>query len=210
MWIIRFMLLGVLVALDGFGAYMVKHRSRYKRVLENTVFNVVLVIVGNCVCYLIVILPPDGGWNTRPDWMQHTSVRIGFPMVGLLLICVGAFLAIATLKQRKVIGVQDVEEGLLTSGLYRYFRHPIYTGILCVTLGLPLLIRNPDGLLMFPAILTWLFAGTILEEKLDMCARFPEQYRNYRQTTRMFGPIWIWGALILLLAVLIGAAIAVE
>ena len=107
-------------------------------------------------------------------------------------------------------GVQEVEEGLLTSGLYRYFRHPIYTGILWVTLGVALLIRNPDGLLMFPAILTWLFAGTILEEKLDMCARFPEQYRNYKQTTRMFGPIGVWGALILLLAALIGAAIAVE
>jgi protein-S-isoprenylcysteine O-methyltransferase Ste14 len=204
------MLLGVLVALDGFGAYMLKHRSRYKKVLENTVFNVVLVIVGHCVCYLIVILPPEGGWSARPGWMQHASVRIGFPIVGLLLICAGAFLAIAALKQRKVIGVQEVEEGLLTSGLYRYFRHPIYTGILWVTLGLALLIRNPDGLLMFLAILTWLFAGTMLEEKLDMCIRFPEQYRNYRQTTRMFGPIWLWVTLIVLLAVLIGAAIAVE
>ena len=78
------------------------------------------------------------------------------------------------------IGVQEVEEGLLTSGLYRYFRHPIYTGILWVTLGLALLIRNPDGLLMFLPILIWLFVGTMLEEKLDMCMRFPEEYRKYK------------------------------
>ena len=210
MWIIRFMLFSVLVALDGIAVYLLEHRSQYKRLSENTIFNIVFVIVYNCVCYLIVILPPDGGWNTRPVWMQHTSVRIGFPVIGLLLVCAGASLGIATLKQRKVLGVQNVEEGLLTSGLYRYFRHPINTGILWVTLGLALLIRNPDGLLMFPAILASIFAGTILEEKHDMCMRFREQYDNYRQTTRMFGPIWIWGALVLVLTALIGAGIAVE
>ena len=210
MWIIRFMLFSVLVALDGIAVYLFEHRSQYKRLSENTIFNIVFVIVYNCVCYLIVILPPDGGWNTRPVWMQHTSVRIGFPVIGLLLVCAGASLGIATLKQRKVLGVQNVEEGLLTSGLYRYFRHPINTGILWVTLGLALLIRNPDGLLMFPAILASIFAGTILEEKHDMCMRFREQYDNYRQTTRMFGPIWIWGALVLVLTALIGAGIAVE
>ena len=210
MWTIRIMLLGVLVALDAISAYLLKYRSQYKRLFESTVFNIVLVIVCNCVCYLIVILPPDGGWNARPVWMQHTSVRIGFPVIGLLLIGAGAFLAIATVKQRKVIGLQNVEEGLLTSGLYRYFRHPISTGILWVTLGLALLIRNPDGLLIFPAILTWIFVGTILEEKHDMCIRFPEQYHHYKQTTRMFGPRWIWGALVLFLTVLVGAAIAVE
>ena len=208
MWITRFVLLGVLVALDGFGAYMLEHRSRYKRVLENTVFNVVLVIVGHCVCYLIVILPPDGGWSARPSWMQHASVRIGFPTVGLLLICAGAFLAVAAWNQRKAIGVQDVEEGLLTSGLYRYFRHPIYTGILWVTLGLALLIRNPDGLLMFPAILIWLFAGTIYEEKRDVGMKFPEQYRTYRQATNMFGPIWVWSVLFAAILLIVASALA--
>lgn len=211
MWAIRIMLLGVLVAVDGISVYLLKYRSQYKRLFQSTGVNIVPVIVGHCVCYLIVILPPDGGWNARPVWMQHTSVRVGFPVIGLLLICAGAFLAIATLKQRKmVIGFQDTEEGLLTSGLYRYFRHPIWTGILWVTLGLALLIRNPDGLLIFPAILTWFFVGTILEEKHDMCIRFPEQYHHYKQNTRMFGPIWIWVALVFLLAVLVGAGVAVE
>ncbi len=112
--------------------------------------------------------------------------------------------AIATLKQRKfVVGMQDVKEGLITSGFYRYFRHPIYTGMIWVYLGLPLVMRNPDGLLMFPAIFVIVFAVTIIEERNDMCVRFREQYQAYRQTTRMFGPIWLWGALVLFLSVLI-------
>ena len=185
MWIIRFTLLAMLGALDWGGAYLCRHRQKYGRLLENKIFNITLVILGHCLCYSMVILPSADGWKARPLWMQQTSVRIGFPVIGLLLICAGASLVIATFRQRKVIGAQDVKEGLLTSGMYRYFRHPLNTGIIWVTLGLPLAIRNPDGLLIFPAFFVMFFIGTILEERNDMGLRFPEQYQAYRRTTRM-------------------------
>ncbi len=205
MWIIRFILLGVLGVWDGIGSYLYIHRSRYERLLENRIYNITAVIAWNCLCYLIVGLPPAGGWNLRPDWLGYQSVRIGFPVIGLLLICAGALIAIATFKQRKlVIGYQDTEEGLLTSGFYRYFRHPIYTGTMWVILGLPLVMRNPDGLLMVPAIFVILFAATIIEEKNDMCVRFPEQYQAYRKTTRMFGPIWLWSIIVVIILLLVG------
>jgi protein-S-isoprenylcysteine O-methyltransferase Ste14 len=203
MWIIRFILLGVLGVWDGVGYYFYRRRSRYERLLENRIYNITAVIVWNCLCYLIVGLPPAGGWNLRPDWLEYKSVRIGFPVIGLLLICAGALMGFGTLRQRKVIGSQAVREGLLTSGFYRYFRHPIYTVIIWVCLGLPLAMRNPDGLLMFPAIFVIHLAAAIIEERYDMCVRFHEQYQAYRQTTRMFGPIWLWGALVLLLSVVI-------
>lgn len=196
MWTIRFILLALVAVLDWGGAYLCRRRDRYGKLLENKVFNIALVIFGHCLCYAMVILPPPGGWRARPLWMQQTSVRIGFPVIGLLLICAGASLAVATFRQRKAIGAQDVKEGLLTSGMYRYFRHPINTGILWVTLGLPLAIRNPDGLLVFPAFFAVFFIGTILEERNDMGRRFPEQYQAFRKTTRMFGPIWIWAVIL--------------
>jgi protein-S-isoprenylcysteine O-methyltransferase Ste14 len=206
MWILRFILLGALGIFDFASPYLYRYREKYRELLENNIFNITLVIVYHCLCYLIVILPPAGGWDARPDWLEYQSVRIGFPVIGLLLICAGALLAFATLKQRKVIGMQDVREGLLTSGLYRYFRHPINTGILWVTLGLALVMRNPDGLLMFPAVFVISFAGTILEERNDMCVRFREQYQSYRQTTRMFGPIWLWSIIVVIILLLAGLA----
>jgi len=210
MWIIRFILLGVLGASICVDPYLYRHRSRYAKLVENRIFNIAGVIVGNSFCYLIVGLPPAGGWNLRPDWLGYQSVRIGFPVIGLLLICAGALLAFATLKQRKVIGIQDVKEGLLTSGFYQYFRHPIYTGILWVTLGLPLVMRNPDGLLMFPAIFVIILAVTIIEEKNDMCVRFREQYQAYRKTTRMLGPIWLWCAILVIILILVGFGWRIE
>ncbi len=211
MWIIRFILLGVLVALMCVDPYLYRHRRQYERLIENRIFNIALVTVCHALCYLIVCLPPAKGWNLRPDWLGYQSVYIGFPVIGLLLICAGAFLAIATLKQRKlVIGYQDTEEGLLTSGFYRYFRHPIYTGILWVILGLPLAMRNPDGLLMVPAIFVIMFAAAIIEEKNDMCVRFREQYQAYRKTTRMFGPIWLWSIIVVIILLLVGFGWSIE
>jgi protein-S-isoprenylcysteine O-methyltransferase Ste14 len=203
MWTIRFILLGVLVAFEGIGSYYSVQRSRYERLLENKIHNVVGVIVWNCLCYLIVGLPPDGGFNNRPDWLGYRSVCIGFPIIGLLLVGAGGLIGLATFKQRKVIGSQVVKEGLLTSGFYRYFRHPIYTGIMWVSLGLPLVMRNPDGLVIFPGILVIHFAVAVMEERYDMCVRFREEYQTYRQSTRMFGPIWLWGIILLCLFVLV-------
>ena len=209
MWLIRFILLGALAAWEGIGCYLYRRRSRYERLLENRIYNITGVIVWNCLCYLIVGLPPAGGWNLRPDWLGYQSVRIGFPVIGLLLICAFALVGFGTLKQRKVVGSQTVREGLLTSGFYRYFRHPIYTAIMWACLGLALAMRNPDGLLMFPAIFVIHFAAAIMEERYDMGVRFHEQYQAYRQTTRMFGPIWLWSILVALLLVLISIGIAV-
>jgi protein-S-isoprenylcysteine O-methyltransferase Ste14 len=204
MWIIRFILLGALVTLESAAIFFMRHREKYRVFVENKIINTVLVIACHCLYYLIVILPPVGGWNARPVWLGYQSVYIGFPVIGLLLICAGALIAIATFKQRKVIGLQNVEEGLLTSGFYRYFRHPINTGILWVSFGLPLVMRNPDGLLIFPAIFVIFFVGTIFEERNDMCVRFREQYQAYRQTTRMFGPIWLWSVVVGIILLLVG------
>lgn len=209
MWTIRFVLLGLLAAIELGLLWLCRRREKYRPILENTTLNIVVVVLGHCLYYLIAVLPPAGGWNSRPDLLLHTSVQIGFPVVGLLLIGASAFLYVAALRQRRAIGMQDVEEGLLASGLYKHFRHPITTGILWVTLGLALTTRNPDGLLMFPAVFAMVFAGTILEERSDMGSRFRERYQQYRQTTRMFGPVWVWIVLALTLSAIAGSGAAI-
>ena len=62
---------------------------------------------------------------------------------------------------------QEVKAGLLTSGIYRYFRHPIYTGIIWIAPGLPLTTHNLDGLLMFPGVFLANVAQAAAEERWD-------------------------------------------
>jgi 7,8-dihydropterin-6-yl-methyl-4-(beta-D-ribofuranosyl)aminobenzene 5'-phosphate synthase len=109
-----------------------------------------------------------------------------------------------TVMRRKALGGQDVKEGLLTSGIYRHFRHPIYTGIIWISLGLPLTIHNLDGLLMFSGVLLANVAQATAEERWDVGARFRAEYEEYRQKTRMFGPVRLWVALVGIVLVLMG------
>jgi len=71
-------------------------------------------------------------------------------------------------------------------------------------------MRNPDGLLMVPAIFVMVFAATIIEERDDMCVRFREQYQAYRQTTRMFGPIWLWSVIVVIILLPVGLGWSIE
>ena len=193
MWAIRFILLGVLGAMVWVAWVMLRRRSQYARLLEGGPFNYAFVAVYNVLSWLIMVLPPAGGWDSRPDWMQYPAIRIGFGVIGPAFICAGVALSFAAARKRKALGAQDAKEGLVTTGVYRYFRHPIYTGILCVCLGLGLVTRNPDGLLLFPALFIMNLAEANSEEKNDMIVKFPEQYLSYKRKVRMFGPIWLWG-----------------
>jgi protein-S-isoprenylcysteine O-methyltransferase Ste14 len=204
MWIVRFVLLGLLAAYVGVSGYFLRHRDRHRRLLENGLVNLALVLLYNCLCYLIVGLPADQNVLSLPVFFTHSTARTGLSIVGQVLIVAAVLMLVIAVMRRKALGGQDVKEGLLTSGVYRYFRHPIYTGIVWISLGLPLTTQNLDGLLMFPGVLLANVAQATAEETWDVGARFQAEYEEYRKQTRMLGPVWFWVALIGILLALVG------
>jgi protein-S-isoprenylcysteine O-methyltransferase Ste14 len=204
MWIVRFVLLGLLAVYVGLSGYLLKYRDRYGWLLENGPVNLVLVLLYNLLCYLMTSLPADQSALSPPAFFTHAPSKTGFSILGQVLIVAGVVLLLITVTRRKALGGQDVKEGLLTSGIYRYFRHPIYTGIVWIALGFPLMTQNLDGLLMFPGVLLANIAQATVEERWDVGARFKAEYEEYRKTTRMLGPAWFWVALIGILLALMG------
>ena len=204
MWIALYMLLGLLAAYVAISGYLLKHRDRYGRLLENGFVNLALVLLYNFLCYLIVGLPSDQGVLSLPAFFVYQATRTGLSIVGQVLIVAAVVMLVVAVVRRKALGGQDVKEGLLTSGIYRYFRHPIYTGIVWIALGFPLTTQNLDGLLMFPGVLLANVAQATVEEKWDVGARFQAEYEEYRKRTRMFGPVWFWVALMGILLALVG------
>ena len=75
---------------------------------------------------------------------------------------------------------------LRTSGLYRWVRHPIYSGVLLVGWGLGLRSQLWVGLALAAALTGWLTAKARYEEGL-LTQRYPE-YDSYRATTPRFVP----------------------
>lgn len=80
---------------------------------------------------------------------------------------------------------------LVTDGLYRHLRHPMYTAFwlwaLAQLLLLPNLIAGPAGLVGFGV----LFFGRIEREERMLLDKFGEGYRSYMVRTKRIIP-WIY------------------
>ena len=75
---------------------------------------------------------------------------------------------------------------LIQSGLYRYVRHPIYTGIFVGGIGWGLLSENATRLLITSLLLILFYFKATYEEGL-LQQRY-EAYAEYRKRTGMFFP----------------------
>ncbi len=79
---------------------------------------------------------------------------------------------------------------LITTGVYRYIRHPMYASLLCLTWGIA--YKNPTGMIMICAAAATIFLSrTVLVEERENLVFFGEEYRQYMKRTKRFVP-WIW------------------
>lgn len=81
---------------------------------------------------------------------------------------------------------QKDEPELVTSGPYRFVRHPIYSGLLAGLLGTAL-VNNLTGLALV-AILGGYFYYCATVEERNLTAAFPTAYPAYRADTKMLIP----------------------
>jgi len=115
-----------------------------------------------------------------PLFQSATGAAVGNALwiIGLIMI----FAAFFSLRRVIQIDPEPKTGGhLVTSGIYQWFRHPIYTGILFVVAGL--FLRKPTlGLGIASAVvIIFLLLKASFEEKL-LAARYPE-YSAYRART---------------------------
>ena len=79
---------------------------------------------------------------------------------------------------------------LITSGVYRYLRHPMYAALLYLNWGIAL--KNPTvDILAFAAAASVFLYLTVKTEEKENLAYFGEAYREDMKHTRMFVP-WVW------------------
>jgi protein-S-isoprenylcysteine O-methyltransferase Ste14 len=81
---------------------------------------------------------------------------------------------------------QKEEPELVTSGPYRFVRHPIYTGILAAVVGTALAI-NLLALVVAAIVGAFFWYSATVEER-NLCAIFPLTYPAYRARTKMLIP----------------------
>jgi protein-S-isoprenylcysteine O-methyltransferase Ste14 len=76
---------------------------------------------------------------------------------------------------------------LVTSGIYRYIRHPQYTGLLLMSLGMLIEWATLPMLILYP-VMVFLYVRLAIREERDMLAEFGDDYREYMKRTKRFIP----------------------
>ena len=147
----------------------------------------------------------SGGWRTRLTGVSVVGVFLiagvfrsgGLAVDSVILAAIGAALFACGIAlavwARLHLGrnwgmpmTQRAEPELVTSGPYRFVRHPIYTGLLTAMLGTAL-VDNLLGLIVVAVLLAYFYyAGTV--EERNLAATFPKAYPEYRSRTKMLIP----------------------
>jgi protein-S-isoprenylcysteine O-methyltransferase Ste14 len=114
--------------------------------------------------------------------------------LGLLIELGGIWLALGARIQQGYLspgGNRDSHRALIRSGLYRFIRHPIYTGEFLVMLGWPFEYGAPITLLT-AAVLGFIFVSRrIRHDEAEMMAEHGDAYVAYmRVTDRMIPNLW--------------------
>lgn len=72
---------------------------------------------------------------------------------------------------------------LVTSGIYRFTRNPMYLGQAVVLLGWTLYLQNAAALLAVPLFMLYITQFQIQPEERFLAARFPDEYESFRRRT---------------------------
>ena len=153
-----------------------QHSSGSKNILYGF-FSVILALV---------LVPPF--CDRRNVWtIDGDTVRY----FGLILFFAGSILRLAAAfalghRFSGLVAIQP-DHQLKTNGLYRYIRHPSYTGLLVAMIGWVLVFRSAIGLLLNIPLFLLLLSRMNDEEKF-LETHFGGHYRAYREKTRRLIP----------------------
>ncbi|NOX29949.1 MAG: isoprenylcysteine carboxylmethyltransferase family protein [Actinobacteria bacterium] len=128
----------------------------------------------------LVVLPSRDDWPT-PDWLASVA--------GVLFFGGFVIMAVAALGLRLALTATPVPNGrgkLTTTGLYRYARHPIYTGVLAVVVAMTL--RSSSFISLAVAAVAVLFFNQKARWEEARLAEHFDDYRAYADVTPRFVP----------------------
>lgn len=78
----------------------------------------------------------------------------------------------------------NTSSSLVTTGIYRITRNPMYLGLAILLLGWAAFLSNIAALLALPLFVAYITYFQIIPEEQALTQRFPEQYQMYRRSVR--------------------------
>jgi protein-S-isoprenylcysteine O-methyltransferase Ste14 len=148
-------------------------------------YNLIAVVSLLPVMTLAALLPGRWLYTIRPPWLYLTiflqASACVMLAVGLLQTGVLEFLGIKQLLHSRA----ETAGQFITSGLYHWMRHPLYTAGLIIIWLAP--VMNTNLLALNAGLSIYLVLGAHVEER-KLVHEFGESYEDYRRRTPMFIP----------------------
>ncbi len=135
-----------------------------------------------------------GFWGNIWGLIKQPQNLFMFPVqsiIGMALVIIGLIIMIvsqATLRRNySQTVVIRVDHQLITHGIYRFTRNPIYLGGIMVVTGLPVYTASLYGFLTSLVLIPIILNRIRLEEKL-LTEEFQNEYQKYKETTKKLIP----------------------
>lgn len=132
------------------------------------------------------------GWMSRIYGIPGYSSSIFFPLFGSTVILCGLGVrlrAITTLKKFFTVNVAIVENHqLITTGLYRYIRHPAYAGGILSFVGCGICYGNIPSFVIISLPYIILILLRIKEEEPVLVGQFGDEYKKLQARTKKLIP----------------------
>lgn len=129
--------------------------------------------------------------------LDHISGHLLGDLISYLGLGNGWFIVMTASNVLLIIGMWLVMNGwervyksqgeLVTDGVYKYVRHPQYTGIFIITLGFMIQWPTLTTLILWPFVIA-MYVRLAKQEERDVLKEFPKAYRKYMERTPMFFP----------------------
>ena len=122
---------------------------------------VVALMVGYCAWFVLMGLDWRFGWSSGPAWVQ---------LIGAVGVFLSVYLGYLTFRENSfaspVVKIQtERAHHVITTGPYRYVRHPMYAGALFHFIGVPLLLGSWWGLAAAPLFMGLFVVRIGIEER---------------------------------------------
>lgn len=139
---------------------------------------------------VVALLIGYGMW-----WLARVSARVPMDrsarvVIGVVLAVIGVSLAVAgwlTFRRAKTtIDPHKPEEAsaLVTGGIYRYTRNPMYLGLAFALLGWTVYLAAPWTLIGVPVLVSFITRFQIVPEERALGRKFGPGFEAYRREVR--------------------------
>jgi len=114
-----------------------------------------------------------------------------FTFLGLSISLVGVFIGLTAIQhhQKGNFNIRpDIKENciLITHGIYKYIRHPMYLSVLTMMLGVLVLYPSWKQLFLYILLIITLLVKLRYEESLWVCHN--QEYQHYKKQTKQLIP----------------------